>query len=81
MARLYEGKVIVPLEDLWDWLNENYIETKDNTTFGVPNVNFNEQTLEIDFAASSEGNPAEWARKPIALRQWELLKKQKEAGK
>jgi len=80
MARIYEGKVIVPLQDLWDWLDDNYIKTDDNTAFGVPNVNIEEHTLEITFAASSEGNPNEWTKKPVALKQWEILRKQKEVG-
>jgi hypothetical protein len=77
MARIYEGKIIISLDDLWNWLREKYIATEDYITFGVPSINNSEKTIEIDYAGSSEGDPKDWVRKSLAIKQWEFLEKQK----
>ena len=41
---------------------------------GVPRINNHNQTLEIDYAGSSEGSPADWKEPPKALKQWDDLK-------
>jgi len=81
MARIYEGKLIIPIDDLWNWLSEKYIDTKGNIVFGVPVVNNIENTIEIDYAGSSDGDPKEWLKKPLAIKQWEFLEKQKSTEK
>jgi len=40
----------------------------------VPRVNKDNMTLDIDFAAATDCNPADWAVKPKAVTQWEELK-------
>lgn len=82
MARLYEGKLVIPLEDFWKWVEENYlIENKDITVMGIPKINSMEKMIEIDFASSSEGSPTDWTRKPEAVRQWERVEKEKNPSK
>lgn len=71
MARLYEGKIIVNLDDFWEWVRINFVDSNDYIVYGVPKVNVIEKTFEIDFAASSDGSPEEWPSKPKAIRQWE----------
>jgi len=76
MARLYEGKLVIPLKDFWKWITENYIiENGDITVMGIPVINAVEETIEIDFAASSEGSPMDWTRKPEAIKQWNRMNK------
>lgn len=74
MARIYEGKVIINLQDLWKWINEKYMNnTSDYVSYGIPKLNAKEDTIELDFAASSVGPIEEWPRKPEALKQWERV--------
>ena len=39
--------------------------------FGVPRVIKFNDTIEIDFAASSESAPENWKEKPKCLKQWD----------
>lgn len=71
-----EGTIEIEMADFWTWVNQNYANNLDGmeTYFGVPKVNKGNDTLEISFAASSEGSPANWAEKPKAVKEWEELK-------
>jgi len=72
VARLYNGKIIIKLEDFWIWVRENFVNSDDYIVYGVPRVNIKEKTFEIDFAASSDGSPEEWPNNPDAINQWKV---------
>ena len=65
-----EGKIEIDLVEFWEFVMK-YSPTKDEVRFGVPRFNQSNGTVEIDFAASSEGDPFDWAVAPIIKKQWE----------
>ena len=73
-----EGTVYIPLAEFWEFVAK-YNDTKmSEVAYGVPRINpENPDDLEIDFAASTEGHPSEWAVKPKAVTQWTDLKQPK----
>lgn len=69
MAHDGEGKIYIPLEDFWKFV-QGYVPQSDaETVFGVPQ--FTDEDVVVDYAFSTECNPAEWVKKPKALLQWE----------
>jgi hypothetical protein len=68
-----EGTIEINLEEFWVWVAKQHADMGE-TLYGVPRVNKSNKTIEIDFAASTDGNPVEWAEKPKALKQWDELK-------
>jgi len=75
MSRVYTGTVIINLKEFWEWVTKNYMGGgNDNILYGVPKINSKEDTIEINFAASSEGDPGDWSSRPEALRQWDRVK-------
>jgi len=70
-----EGTIEISLEEFWDFVEKKHPNDKGlEIRYGVPRINRENQTIDIDFAASSESNPSEWAVKPKAVTQWEELK-------
>lgn len=71
----YEGTIEISLEEFWDFVEKLHPNDKNlEIRYGVPRINIENQTIDIDFAASSESNPSEWVIKPKAVTQWEELK-------
>lgn len=68
-----EGTIEIDLADFWEWVHKQHADMGE-VCYGVPRVNKGNSTLEIDFAASTDGNPREWAKKPEAVTQWEEIK-------
>jgi hypothetical protein len=67
-----EGTIEIDLVEFWNWVgNEHYAVPRGSVVrYGVPRVNKDNMTLDIDFAASTVGNPADWIQKPKAVTQW-----------
>ena len=65
-----EGTIEIELAEFWGWVQRNHPAIGE-IAYGVPRVNKSNQTIEIDYAASTDGHPAGWAKKPEALKQWE----------
>lgn len=71
-----EGTIEIPMSEFWEFVSQ-YNPTKAMVTVcGVPRITKDADTMEIDFAASSEGDPNDWAKKPMAAIQWEEYKKE-----
>jgi len=70
-----EGTIEIDLVEFWNWVgNEHYaVPLGSVVLYGVSRVNKSNMTLDIDFAASTDGNPADWIQKPRAVTQWEEL--------
>lgn len=68
-----EGTIEIDLVDFWEFVAK-YRETSAEIAYGVPRVNRSNNTMEIDFAESSDGDPAAWSVKPESVTQWEQLK-------
>ena len=71
MAFTAEGTIEIDLDQFWEWVREEHCPHGTETRFGVPRVNKSNMTLDIDFAAGTENDPASWAVKPKAVTQWE----------
>ena len=67
-----EGTIEIDLAEFWSWVAKQH-EAMGEVAYGIPRVNKSNQTLEIDFAASSDGLPSDWAQKPKAVTQWDSL--------
>lgn len=67
-----EGTLEISGEELWEWVRTHLPEGLDNSTyvFGIPRFNKANQTLEISFAADTNGDPRSWARPPKAWQEW-----------
>jgi hypothetical protein len=66
----------IPLEDFWEWM-VNYHAPKlkgMETAYGVPKVNKGNQTIEITFAASDDGDPKSWVTPPKCMAEWDGIK-------
>ena len=75
MSFTAEGTIEIDLGEFYSWVYQNYAPCIGaEYRYGVPRTNKHNQTLEIDFAMGTECNPAEWAEKPEAVKQWENLK-------
>jgi len=68
-----EGTFEFDLTEFWQWVRKQHPDMGE-IQYGVPRVNKANWTLEIDFAASTDGHPQDWAKKPKAVLQWEELK-------
>ena len=64
-----EGTIEIDLAEFWQWVAKQHANMGE-IQYGVPRINKANETIEIDFAASSDGHPAEWAMKPKAVTQW-----------
>jgi hypothetical protein len=64
-----EGMIEITLEDFWIWVGKQHADMGE-IQYGVPRVNKSNRTIEIDFAASTDGHPSGWAQKPKAVLQW-----------
>jgi hypothetical protein len=73
MSFVAEGKIEIPLSVFNAFLLQ-FVKVEGKIFHGVPRVNSLNNTLEIDFAVDSDFCPNEWAKKPIAVFQWEELK-------
>ena len=69
-----EGTIEIEMANFWSWV-ENMHPCTGERVHGVPRVNYENNTIEIDFAESSESCPSEWANRPKCLAQWDELKK------
>lgn len=66
----YTGTIEIGMGDFWDFVSGYTPNCEDLIQYGVPRVNKDNQTIEIDFAASTECDPAEWANEPDVMKQW-----------
>ena len=68
-----EGTIEIPLEEFWTWVQHNYASRLEGMeiVYGVPRIPKGNGTMEIDFAASTEGSPHDWGVKPKAVLQWD----------
>jgi hypothetical protein len=73
MSFTSEGTIEIDLANFWEWVHKEHLPVSRGTEirFGVPRVNKGNMTLDIDFAASTDCNPADWAVKPKAVTQWQ----------
>lgn len=74
MAFVGEAMVEIDLCEFWDWVTKTQHPDLGERVYGVPRVNKENQTLEIDVAFSQDCNPSSWAVKSEAEKQWENLK-------
>lgn len=65
-----EGTIEIDEVEFWEFVMK-YCPFKDEVRFGVPHFNDSNGTVEIDFAASSEGDPFDWAKPSAIKQQWE----------
>ena len=73
MAHDGEGKIYIPLEEFWKFVQKWAPgDGSAEIRFGVPQ--FNDSDMVIDYAFSTECHPTEWAEKPKAVAQWDELK-------
>ena len=78
MSVTSEGTVSIPMEEFWAFVAKYNDTNMSEVAYGVPRINpENPDEMEIDFAASTDGHPAEWAVKPKAVKQWDDLKQSK----
>lgn len=71
MAYMYEGLVEIPLEDFWKFIEGYTPKTSGEVVYGVPKVDKGAGTLNIAFAVGNKTHPKDWARKPVAVEEWE----------
>lgn len=71
MAITGEGTIEIPLEDFWSYVDEYNIVKDNYVIYGKPTINLDNQTLEIKFAFSDEGDPYKWSEKSEAEESWE----------
>lgn len=70
MSVTLEGKIEIPAEDFWEFV-EKYNPAKDlNCAYGVPKFNTDNDTIDITFAADSMTDPREWIEQPKCLEEW-----------
>lgn len=65
-----EGVIEIALEDFWEFVAKHHPKFQE-VAYGVPRVNKNNDTIEIDVAFGSITHLSEWAVKPEAVKQWE----------
>lgn len=71
-----EGTIEIPMDEFWQFVFK-YDPTRESgmeTSYGVPRIAKDGMTMEIDFAASTEGSPDDWAVKPKCKIQWDEMK-------
>jgi len=73
MGRTYEGLIEIPLGDFWAFVSKYQPNEGDEFAYGAPKVNKDNNTLEIAFAAGSDGHPTTWVEIPEAVRQWKEI--------
>ena len=69
MAYTLIGKIEIPLEDFWEFVNK-YVPVGVEVAFGVPKVNISNNTIEIPAALSTDGSPLDWTERPDFLSEW-----------
>ena len=76
MASYGDGVIEIPLEEFWSFVHVYCDNKKSEVFYGVPRVNNDNQTMEIDYLFNSSINPQEQCNfedsKPC--KQWEELK-------
>ncbi|MGD9818451.1 MAG: hypothetical protein AB7V04_07095 [Desulfomonilaceae bacterium] len=70
MGYTAEGTIEIELADFWEFAAQ-YLPVTGETVYGVPRIIKVNRTIEINFATSSYGSPADWAKTPEASKQWE----------
>jgi hypothetical protein len=74
-----EGTIEIDLVEFWNWVCKEHLPVAPvhgaEIRYGVPRVNKDNMTLDIDFAASTDCNPADWIQKPKAVTQWNELER------
>ena len=74
MSYTAEGTIEIDIAEFTEWVYKNYMPKDVEFQLGVPRVNKSNQTFEVDFAMSTDGNPRDWAKTPDAVKQWDALK-------
>lgn len=73
MGYTMEGTIEIDEQDFWEFVmkyappGDGYAEIR----FGVPRFNQDNSHVEIDFAASTDGDPFTWAVPPKVKKQWD----------
>jgi hypothetical protein len=70
IMRTYEGLLEIPLEEFWDFVVKYLPDELDEMYYGVPRINQQNYTMEIDYAGDSTGSPENWKVLPKAVTQW-----------
>jgi hypothetical protein len=70
MASFGEGKIEIPMEEFWAFVNKYHEHKTAELAFGVPKVNKENETMEINYAYGTESNPIAWSVKPKCLEEW-----------
>lgn len=74
MSRTMEGKIWIPLEDFWAFVEKYAPNGCDEVVYGVPCVTPDSPNdIQITFAASSDGHPIDWSIPPACLSEWKKL--------
>ena len=75
-SRIYSGTVVVSIDEFWDWLKSLNVapNSKDKVDFKPPKFNMNENTIEVEFQASTPdieiiGNASNNTKKIIQKNQ------------
>lgn len=76
MANYGDGIIEIPLEELWNFVENYNIHTDYNVFYGVPRVNNDNNTLEIDYMFNSEIEVSLQGdfEESKCYKQWEELK-------
>lgn len=74
MANYGEGKIEIPLEDFWGYVERYHDHESSELLYGVPSVNPDNETIEINYAFSTNSNPSDWAEKPECYNEWVKLR-------
>lgn len=69
----HEGMIEIEMAEFFEWLSTKHANFGE-VHYGVPRINKSNMTMEVDFSASTDGHPSDWAVKPKSVQQWELLK-------
>lgn len=69
-----EGMIEIEWEAFTQWISQYHAHGLGEVFYGVPRINKQNGTVEVDIAFATEGNPSDWAKKPAAVTQWDELK-------
>ena len=65
-----EGIIDIEMSEFWEFVETFNPVQEALTHFGVPVLNTDNHTIEVDFAASDFSNPTTWSPLPKAVTQW-----------
>ena len=74
MAIVGEATIEIDLVEFWQWVAKTQHPSIGEICYGIPRINKENMTMEIDVAFSEYCHPTDWAVKSKAQEQWEALK-------